>query len=68
MSVGWDPGFGALAETGLRVATWNVWGRYGPWERREHAIAETLRALDPDIVVLAEAWQTGSDSQAPPPM
>ena len=55
--------YGPLVESTLRLVTWNVWGRYGPWEPRERAITETLRALDPDIVVLAEAWQTGEDSQ-----
>ena len=32
----------------IRVATWNVWGRFGPWEERWPAIVDELRALDPD--------------------
>ena len=30
-----------LIDTRLRVATWNVWWRFGPWEERQPAIAET---------------------------
>jgi cation transport ATPase len=30
--------------------TWNVWWRFGPWERRQAAIAATLEALDADVV------------------
>jgi len=55
--------YGPLVESTLRLVTWNVWGRHGPWEPRERAITETLRALDPDIVVLTEAWQAAEDSQ-----
>jgi endonuclease/exonuclease/phosphatase family metal-dependent hydrolase len=35
--------YGSLIETTLRVVTWNVWGRYGPWRERETAIIATLR-------------------------
>ncbi|MFF0342804.1 endonuclease/exonuclease/phosphatase family protein [Kribbella sp. NPDC004875] len=58
------PGFyGPLIETTARVVTWNVWGLYDAWERREQAIATTLAQADPDIVVLCEAWAKESDSQ-----
>ena len=30
----WDPGFGPLVETRMRIVSWNVWGRYGPWQER----------------------------------
>jgi endonuclease/exonuclease/phosphatase family metal-dependent hydrolase len=50
--------YGQLVETSLRVATWNVWGRYGPWEQREEQIAATLAALGADIVALQESWVT----------
>jgi endonuclease/exonuclease/phosphatase family metal-dependent hydrolase len=33
-----------------------VWGRHGPWEARQDAIAEVLRGVDPDIVFLQEAF------------
>src|SRR4051812_10004977 len=48
--------YGTLIETTLRLITWNVWGRFGPWERREDAIRETLNQHAPDVVALVEAW------------
>jgi endonuclease/exonuclease/phosphatase family metal-dependent hydrolase len=45
-----------LIHTRLRVATWNVWWRFGPWQERQPAIAETLRGLDADVVALQEVW------------
>src|SRR5689334_4308939 len=48
--VGFDPGYGALVDTTGRIAAWNVWARYGPWERRAPAIAAVLRGVDADIV------------------
>ncbi len=48
--------YGALRETRLRVLTWNLWWRFGPWERRRPAIAATLAALEPDVVALQEVW------------
>jgi endonuclease/exonuclease/phosphatase family metal-dependent hydrolase len=55
--------YGRLIETTLRIITWNVWGRYGPWPEREAAIIATLQAARPDILVLTESWAKGSDSQ-----
>jgi endonuclease/exonuclease/phosphatase family metal-dependent hydrolase len=61
---GIPPGsYGPLIETTLRVVTWNVWGRYGPWQDREAGIVATLRDARPDIVVLTESWVKGEDSQ-----
>jgi len=45
-----------LIETRLRVATWNVWWRFGPWEERQPAIAETLQRIDADVIGLQEVW------------
>ena len=45
-----------LIDTRLRVATWNVWWRFGPWEERQPAIAETLHRIDADVVALQEVW------------
>jgi endonuclease/exonuclease/phosphatase family metal-dependent hydrolase len=45
-----------LIETRLRVATWNLWWRFGPWEERQPAIAEALQRMDPDVVALQEVW------------
>ena len=59
----WDPGYGPLIETTMRVATWNVWGRYGPWETRQAVIEANLRAIDADVVCLQEAWADDDVSQ-----
>ncbi|HEX2315821.1 MAG TPA: endonuclease/exonuclease/phosphatase family protein [Thermomonospora sp.] len=40
----------------MRVVTWNVWWRFGPWERRREAILAVLRDLRPDLVGLQEVW------------
>ncbi len=40
----------------LRVMTWNLWWRFGPWQQRHHAIAATIRAENPDVVCLQEVW------------
>ncbi|MFI2566337.1 endonuclease/exonuclease/phosphatase family protein [Paenarthrobacter sp. NPDC018779] len=55
--------YGELITSSVRVVTWNVWGLYGPWEQRETAIVSALKEAQPDIVVLAESWQKGLDSQ-----
>ncbi len=34
--------YGELITTTLRVMTWNVWGRFGPWHEREAALIRTL--------------------------
>jgi endonuclease/exonuclease/phosphatase family metal-dependent hydrolase len=47
-----------LIDTRLRVATWNVWWRFGPWQERQPAIAETLRHIDADVIALQEVWDT----------
>jgi endonuclease/exonuclease/phosphatase family metal-dependent hydrolase len=43
-------------ETRLRVLTWNIWWRFGPWERRRPAIGATLARLDADVIALQEVW------------
>ncbi len=48
--------YGPLLDTRLRVLTWNLWWRFGPWEARRPAIAATLARLDADIVCLQEVW------------
>lgn len=42
----------------MRVLTWNLWGRYGPWQRRREAIARILAEVDPDVCGLQEVWGT----------
>lgn len=56
-------GVGVACEPGrvtLRVMTWNLWWRFGDWERRERAIVEVLRATNPDVVCLQETWAVRS--------
>jgi endonuclease/exonuclease/phosphatase family metal-dependent hydrolase len=48
--------YGPLLETRLRVLSWNLWWRFGPWEARQPAIEATIRALDPDVCALQEVW------------
>ena len=48
--------YGALISTTLRVLTWNVWGRFGPWQAREGALIATLKRVAPDVVALQECW------------
>jgi len=50
---GW---FGELVETTVRVATWNLWWRFGPWEERQAAIVATLQDLEADIICIQETW------------
>ncbi len=40
----------------VRVMTWNLWWRFGPWEQRQQVIVDTIRAVSPDIVCLQEVW------------
>lgn len=56
LAAGTATSFGPLAGGQLRVLTWNVWWRFGPWEERQPAIAATVERLAPDIVCLQEAW------------
>ena len=45
-------------ETGrnLRVVTWNLWWRYGPWRERQAAIEKVLIEAAPDVLTLQEVW------------
>ncbi len=55
---------GPLVATTVRVATWNLWWRFGPWEQRAEAILTTLRAVDADVIALQEVWADGDRNQA----
>jgi endonuclease/exonuclease/phosphatase family metal-dependent hydrolase len=48
----------------LRVMTWNLWWRFGPWEQRQAAIAAVVEAQQPDVLALQEVWGTGGGSSA----
>ncbi|MGW0705748.1 endonuclease/exonuclease/phosphatase family protein [Streptomyces sp. NPDC002643] len=47
----------------MRVVTWNLWWRFGPWQERQKAILAVLRELRPDVVGLQEVW--GRDPEGP---
>lgn len=55
---------GELIGTRLRVATWNVWWRFGPWEQRQPLIIDELRRVDADLICLQEVWGAGGTSAA----
>ena len=59
-----QPEDNGIIETRLRVLTWNIWWRFGPWEQRRPAIAETLKKLDADVIALQEVWSDESTNQA----
>jgi endonuclease/exonuclease/phosphatase family metal-dependent hydrolase len=62
VTAGWEPP--ARVESRVRVMTWNVWWRFGPWAERQPAILETIRSADPDVLCLQEVWETrDGDSQ-----
>ena len=50
----------------MRIVTWNLWWRFGPWERRQPAIRAELAAIGADVVLLQEVWATdeGQDQAA----
>ncbi|KAF4407213.1 endonuclease/exonuclease/phosphatase family protein [Streptomyces lycii] len=48
----------------MRVLTWNLWWRFGPWEARREAILEVLREERPDIVGLQEVWARNGENLA----
>ncbi|MET9255627.1 endonuclease/exonuclease/phosphatase family protein [Streptomyces sp. NPDC003717] len=46
----------------MRIVTWNLWWRFGPWADRQKAICSVLRGLRPDVVGLQEVWSAdGTD-------
>ena len=51
-----DPGYGPLVDTTVRVAAWNIWARYAAWEVRGPIIEAQLRGAAPDICLLVEVW------------
>lgn len=43
----------------MRVLSWNLWGRFGPWPSRADPIAVTLAQAGPDVCGLQEVWSSG---------
>jgi endonuclease/exonuclease/phosphatase family metal-dependent hydrolase len=48
----------------IRVGTWNLWWRFGAWERRCRTIARVLELVDADVLGLQEVWSTERENQA----
>jgi endonuclease/exonuclease/phosphatase family metal-dependent hydrolase len=48
----------------VRVLTWNLWWRFGPWEQRRKAILAVLREVAPDVVGLQEVWADDRENLA----
>ncbi|GAA2436576.1 endonuclease/exonuclease/phosphatase family protein [Streptomyces glaucus] len=48
----------------MRIVTWNLWWRFGPWEARQKAILAVLRDLGPDVVGLQEVWSADGENLA----
>jgi endonuclease/exonuclease/phosphatase family metal-dependent hydrolase len=48
----------------LKVLTWNLWWRFGPWKDRAAAILAVLREADADLIGLQEVWATDAENQA----
>src|SRR5436309_2997404 len=48
----------------MRVLTWNLWWRYGPWRQRGEAIAATLAQVRPDVCGLQEVWASPTQNFA----
>jgi hypothetical protein len=53
--------YGDLITTTVRVLTWNVWGRFGPWQEREAALIGTLEAEPVDGVVASDHYAVVAD-------
>ena len=53
-----------IIESRLRVMTWNVWWRFGPWEQREPAMLQAITDLDSDVIALQEVWGDGTTNFA----
>ncbi len=48
----------------MRLATWNLWWRFGPWRERAPRIAQELFAVGADVIGLQEVWHTAERNQA----
>ena len=48
----------------MRVLTWNLWWKFGPWEERQEPIKLELQRVDADVVSLQEVWAVDGVDQA----
>lgn len=60
--------YGELVSTTMRVMTWNVWGRFGPWQERAPGIVHAIQAAAPDVVFLQECWCDDSGANQAEPL
>ncbi len=56
--------FAPLIDTTVRIVTWNLWWRWGPWRERAAAITATLAGVNADVLCLQEVWIDGDTSSA----
>lgn len=48
----------------MRLATWNLWWKFGPWEARQLPIATEIDLVDADVMCLQEVWADADHDQA----
>lgn len=48
----------------MRILSWNLWWRYGPWEQRREAIGAILAEVRPDLCGLQEVWGAPGENLA----
>jgi endonuclease/exonuclease/phosphatase family metal-dependent hydrolase len=48
----------------MRMLSWNLWWRYGPWQRRREAIAAELAEVGADLCGLQEVWEAPGENLA----
>lgn len=48
----------------MRVVSWNLWWRFGAWQKRREAIATVLARADADIIGLQEVWADADENLA----
>lgn len=51
-------------EPTIRIATWNLWWRFGAWRKRAAAIRKSLQVAQPDLCALQEVWSEQGSSLA----
>ena len=48
----------------VRILTWNLWWKFGPWSDRQPVIASEMHRLDANVVTLQEVWADDDGDQA----
>ena len=48
----------------MRIASWNLWWRYGRWGERREAIVAELRRVRPYVCSLQEIWSDPDENLA----